>query len=149
MEWALNCAKWIDTCRDEGGREMVELGALRVRARGMRIHALMLKSKWISCFENYLWIKTFDFPTEIGLSFLERSQADAEFRSWNVHCILVARRCVVDWNATRKWNEVRFGYQCHGNIYRFSKLEKAHFHGLILSLSQCHAHRIKIKKLII
>lgn len=114
---------------------MVELGALRVRARGMRIHALMLKSKWISCFENYLWIKTFDFPTEIGLSFLERSQADAEFRSWNVHCILVARRCVVDWNATRKWNEVRFGYQCHGNIYRFSKLEKAHFHGLSLSLS--------------
>lgn len=72
------------------------------------------KSKWISCFENYLWIKTFDFPAEIGLSILSWRIATENRSAYRQQ---LSNVCIWMANAA-KWNGLWLKHQCAMETHR-------------------------------
>lgn len=132
----------------------------------------MLKSKWISCFENYLWIKNFWFSNWNWFKLFEfqyqhwmsnsgthkRTHARTHLptRRYNTafHRELTAMLLDIKWCAVEK-------YQCHGwcccccccmhasiYIHIIWKYGWASFHSIVCS-SMCHlpfSHSMNIKK---
>lgn len=93
--------------------ELIHVKELEKRGRDMaRIAQFMLKSKWISCFENYLWIKNFWFSNWNWFKLFElqyqqwmsNSQVNTRICSLvDIYRVLYKSRlqCYLTWNGVR------------------------------------------------
>lgn len=125
------------------------------RIDGLRGKELIPKSKWISCFENYLWIKTFDFPESwnwfkhfelllyISTENPKRVLAFARYQFCERGSYTIAEYMWVcmcwRWRQRKtKWNGVRLKHQyameTHTHRHTYSKVVSS-FYALPLSLS--------------
>lgn len=156
-EWRqMNWYMWMDWER-EGDADRVIVDT----ARFVHIYEcvqFMLKSKWISCFENYLWIKNFWFSNRNWFKLFE-----FQYQHWmsnlctnerthaRIYQLVDIIQCSIELTAMlfdMKWCAVEEN-QCHGwcccdcmrmrlFIHIFWKYGWASFHSIVCS-SMCHS----------